>query len=142
MVMERNEEIDILKAERDEWEFRYDMACFESQKHTKQPTLEQFPHLSLKAKRYYDKLCPDTYTHLMRTKTKRIYTCTGKKLNGKPCGIKFQDKKLYEVCMNAHIVAAEEMKAVAANSASESGAEMTYNFATEVSYNRGDALSN
>ena len=76
-----------------------------------------------------------------QTPVKRVYRCTGQRLDGSKCSIKFTSKEKFEICMNSHIVAAEE---VAANSSysNENQEDMTYNLRTEATNYHGDALSN
>ena len=74
-----------------------------------------------------------------QTPVKRVYRCTGQRLDGSRCGIKFTSKEKYEICMNSHIVAAEE---VAANSSIENQEDISDNFITEATNYHGDALSN
>ena len=76
-----------------------------------------------------------------QTPAKRVYRCTGLRLDGSKCGIKFDSQEKFEICMNSHIVAAEE---VAANSSysNENQEDMTYNLRTEATNYHGDALSN
>ena len=74
-----------------------------------------------------------------QTPAKRVYRCTGLRLDGSKCGIKFDSRDKFEICMNSHIVAAEE---VAANSSFENHEDVSDNFITEATNYHGDALSN